>query len=68
MISVCFAFKAITDEVSVWTSVGPTDGLKSHAIGSWWGLAQESDDGAMTQVGVGVGVRNLFTIGEGIGL
>ena len=68
MTSVCFAFKAVADDVRDWSGVRPTDGRKSHAMGSWWAFAQESDDGAMTQVGVGVGVRNLFTIGEGIGL
>lgn len=63
MISVCFAFKAVADEVRDWSSVGPTDGRKSHAMCSWWAFAQESDDGAMTHVRAGVGVRNLFTIG-----
>ena len=68
MTSVCLAFKAVADEVRDSSSVGPTDGRKSHAMACRWAATRESDDGAMTQLGVGVGVRNLFTIGEGIGL
>jgi hypothetical protein len=68
MISDCFAFKAVADEVRVWSSVGPTYGRKSHAMVGRWASARESDDGEMTQVGVWVGVRNLFTIGKGNGL